>query len=136
MPHTFCDGTFTEDANKLKQMVQTIQYAREVYVTEDGRIDVYRTIFAELELSEDNAKLLEIYTVGPGPTIAEIQAGDYTNFAWGRAPATILEQTGERLPLLWYLAPREGLRLVGFTDGAVRALTEEEFRALGTAGQR
>jgi len=124
------DHTYYEDTNNAKQMVEVLRHARVLHAMPDGRIDVYRIFFEEVSLDEDNARILFSNELDSGPTVEEIEAGDYARFAWERARVADVRDAKGRVPVIWYPKPHRGHRLVGFTDGAIKLLTEEEFAEL------
>jgi len=126
-PHTHKHGHFYEDANNVKQMVIIALHAKTVHALPDGRIDLLRTVFSEIELTEENASILFDCRAEVGPTEKEIAAGDYSSVRREWARVADLQREGRRTPLIWDPVPDDGHVLVGFSDGSVRILTEGEF---------
>jgi hypothetical protein len=119
-----------EDVNNVRQMVAEMLMADRIEATADGRIDVYRVVFGQIELTEENVAILRHVRSDRGPSIAEVRAGDYGNFVWERALAEDVRGAAEKVPMLWDPRPIDGKRVVGFSDGRVKVLTEEEFQGL------
>jgi hypothetical protein len=118
------------DLNNVKQMVAEITQSAMIYSTPDGRIDVYRIVFRHTGPDEDYATILGHDRFEIAPTMAEIRAGDYRNFAWERALAEDVRGAKGRVPVLWVPKPIEGQRIVGFASGKVEWMTEQEFAEL------
>jgi len=119
-----------EDLNNVKQMVAEMLMADRIEATADGRIDVYRVVFGQIELTEENVTILRHVRSDRGPSIAEVRAGDYGNFVWERALAEDVRGAKEKVPMLWDPRPIDGERVVGFSNGAVKFLGEEAFQEL------
>ena len=118
------------DIANVKQMVAELGMAKTTHATADGRIDVFRTFFEAVELDEENAGLMYHERADQGPTIAEIRAGDYRHFVWERARAIDVEDGDGETPWIWDPIPFDGKRVVGFANGRVEVVREEEFAAL------
>jgi hypothetical protein len=130
-------GPIVWDTHNVKIMLAEILDGEPVVTSPDGRIDVYRMFFDDdCPMAPDTLSCLRNHFEKMGPVAPDVEAGDYESFAWGRARAADLKDAREPVPVLWYRRPLDGVRLVGFSDGAVRVLTEEEFRALGADGDR
>jgi len=129
-PRTLSHGTLYDDTRNAKAMILTLWDDGTYPACRDGRVDVYRVMFEDRELDVDSVADLFNNAAGSGPTIEQVEARDYSAFAWGRAWAADARVAGKRVPVLWSEAPTDGHRVVGFSDGAALVLTEEEFAAL------
>jgi len=118
------------DINNVKQITAELILGEKMHATPDGRIDAFRTFFESVELDDDHAQYMRNERAGRGPSLAEIRAGDYRNFAWERARVADVRSGGGETPVIWDPRPIDGERIVGFKSGLVRVLTEEEFAAL------
>ena len=100
-------------------------------VAADGRIDVYAAAFLE-GTQEQIDELFRSERLGIGPTLAEVRAGDYTNFPYQRFKG--VPSRGD--PLLWDKQPVRRYRLIAYSFG--RAVLVDEHDAhniLVRAGQ-
>ena len=90
-------------------------------VTRSDALDVYGLV-GKAARRRDGHDILRSARSGIGPTDAEVEKGDYTNFPWERYRGTLTTFHGEPVPLLWEKAPGpDGLVLVALSNGAVRA---------------
>ncbi len=98
-------------------------------LAKDGRVDVYRFVHCgEISGPDD----LEVYVSGlrGGPTLEEILADDYTNFAYERFRGSVSGNGTGNVPLLWDREPRNGLCIVGLNGGRVAFMEEAELQVL------
>ena len=119
------------DINNLRNLTSYLQSAGgdPVPLAPDGRIDVYIFVrTGEIE-GEDDLQTYASKETGQQPTLEEMLAGDYSNFAYERFRGEVSPRE-PGVPLLWAKRSRRGLRVVGFTQGRVMILEEAEFQAL------
>jgi hypothetical protein len=132
------------DADALRQDINRMRAIGGLLLTlggkvpldREGRVDVYH-LHATGDLpAEFLPEWFRNVRTGVGPSMPEIKRGDYGHFPWVRFKGEVKLLSGEQ-PLLWDPRPgRDGKRLVGFADGAVRHLPENEVaRILKAAGQ-
>ena len=99
-------------------------------VAADGRIDVYAGLLVTTQAQVD-----EIYRserLDLGPTLAEVRAGDYTNFPYQRFKG--VPSRGD--PWLWDKRPVRGQRFIVFGTSRLQRVDEQDARAiLARAGQ-
>jgi hypothetical protein len=123
-----------DDMNDMRQMVGLIAAetgSGEVAMAVDGRIDVYAVL---LKLRQADSNLVEICTsarFGKGPTLAEIRAGDYSEFPYIRRRGAWELGSAREIPLMWDPEPNaDDERLVGFSSARAAMVSEVELRAL------
>ncbi len=123
------------DINRTRNLVSTFFLAHRGEsppVAADGRLDVYA---AAGLLVRTQAQIDEFYRserLGMGPTLAEVRAGDYSNFPYQRFKGT--PSIGD--PWLWDKQPVRGHRVIAFGGGRSALVDEQEARAiLARAGQ-
>lgn len=129
-----------EDTNDLRIIAGLLIIAEEVPLAPDGRIDVYAVL--REEFSANTKEIVDICTssrTGKGPTVKEIEAGDYRNFPYQRYKGARDRKSYVRVPVVWdrapydYRPPRgkggpERGRLVAFSDGSATFEEEATFR--------
>ncbi len=119
------------DVNNMRNLASllTLSSRKGPKLGADGRIDVYHFVRSE-EIAEEHFSIFTSHRCGIRPTNAEIKAGDYTHFPFGRykgAATTKVPMT----PWLWERYPHpDGTRLVGYSSGAAKLIPEAEFQAL------
>ena len=130
-----------EDLNSLKQITRMMRDSPQIYTTPDGRIDVYRMMFAKREFDPNRLRLLYSERAGKGPSEPEVRAGDYRNFPWERARLDDIRRQWVRWsgewsmqsqeqarPVIWEREPLHGIYVVAFTDGSVVWREEDKFQ--------
>jgi hypothetical protein len=125
-----------EDQNRLRMIAGLFVVTRE-FPTRDGFIDPYKFV-RDGNITRENFGLFRSDRLGIGPTDAEIERGDYTNFPWERC-------RGEAhfgvpvFPLLWERrADRRGGVIVALSDGSAKYCEREDFairRQVGLVAQ-
>lgn len=139
IPRRALPAALVEDTNSLRNIIGLLVQREAFPFAADGRLDAYAAF--EPDDPADGIEYLRSVRAGKGPTLREVRARDYRNFPWvryqrtGREPPT----PGKgRVPLLWDGHPdQEGVRVVAFSNGAVKWIEDEEFRELlARHGQR
>lgn len=122
-----------EDLNNVRGIALAC-LARGTLPMKDGALDPYELMHAG-DLAPEQLKTFCSALSGIGPTEAEVQQGDYTNFPWARYRGDG-KIPGRRVPLLWSKEPDEdGLSVVAFSDGGGEILDRKRLeRALAEAG--
>ncbi|MHC4956840.1 MAG: hypothetical protein ACYTGN_00595 [Planctomycetota bacterium] len=121
-----------EDMNSLRNMLGLLTEREAFPFDADGRVAAYAAVEPhELEEFLDVFQSVQRKT---GPTLTEARAHDYRNFPWVRYKRVDGKEPkpGEgRVPILWAPQPdEEGLRVVGFSNGAVKWIEEPDVAAL------
>ena len=120
------------DMNRTRSLVSLLLTHKKESppVAADGRIDVYAGLLVTTQAQVD-----EIYRserLDLGPTLAEVRAGDYTNFPYQRFKG--VPSRGD--PWLWDKRPVRGQRFIVFGTSRLRRVDEQDARAiLARAGQ-
>ena len=104
----------------------------------DGRIDIYSVLRNEWAATSartvsdlDIVRICTSARFGKGPTLAEIRAGDYSNFPYIRRRGPWKAGRAREIPLLWDPEPDDNnKRLVGFSSALVWMVSEDELRVL------
>jgi hypothetical protein len=118
-----------EDMNNLKQLVGSMRAERSG-AAPDGRLDVYGPLKKSTRDKKLWVDVCRSSRSGKGPTLAQIEANDYSNFPWKRAKAPFNWETTRVRVLLWDGSPQpRGRRVVALNSGAVKAVPEDEFAA-------
>jgi len=105
-------------------------YAESQPAGTDGRMDVYQLVrdgYVEGALA---VGMFFSNRYGSGPSLAEIESGDYRRFPYVRAVVRHPVAGDSARPILWDLEPdgrRDGLLLVGFSDGHACWLSRSGF---------
>ncbi len=130
------EGCKIHDINNLRNLAGYLQLAgREpVPLAPDGRLDVYIFVrTGEIE-GEHDLKVYASKETGQQPTLEEMLAGDYSNFAYERFRGEVSANDPATVPLLWDKQPRrrgrEVGRVVGLTGGRAVFMEEAELQAL------
>jgi hypothetical protein len=130
-PRGTAHGPWFYDWYNAGIMVKCILVQDPIPSTADGRVDVYRAMIDECGLHEDMVSWLQSpRSDEPGPTVADVEAGDYARFAWERARVRDFANATDPAPVLWSTGEYDGERLVAFSDGSVRVIEEEQLRKL------
>ena len=123
------------DLNRTRNLGFFLTHRKEsLPVAADGRIDVYDVFLTSLfaRTQEDIDDLYRSARLDFGPTLAEVRAGDYTNFPYQRFKG--VPSRGD--PWLWDRRPVRGHRVIAFWASASVLVDEQEARAiLARAGQ-
>jgi hypothetical protein len=118
-----------EDMNRLRNIaglcVCKMMDGEDMPLAPDGRVDVYGIL---VESGAETVEACFSARAGKGPTKAECEAGDYTNFPYQRRRGLPDPKGGTHTPLLWERSPIDGERLVGMCDGSVEMCQEEWVR--------
>ena len=118
-----------QDINGLRHMAGAALFAttldKAMPMARDGRIDIYAMLKALDNPRDELVQFCFSARAGKGPSRAEFEAGDYTNFPYQRRRGPDLK-TPEVALIVWEREPRSGERLVALYDGA--ALTWDEAR--------
>jgi hypothetical protein len=121
-----------EDLTDVRVMLDALHagpLGEETPLASDGKLDVYGVLRREGMSTQDIVKLCRSSRSGRGPTAAEVEAGDYSNFPYERHAGPV-DPAVERA-LLWDPAPGEGgTRLVGLTGASARFIDDGEFERL------
>ena len=122
------------DMNRVRNLASYLSLAGDpLLLAADGRVDVFIFVrTGEIEGQDD----LQVYgskATGLQPTLEEMLAGDYRNFAYERFRGEV-SPTTPNVPLLWDKQSRRAYgavgRIVGFTGGRTKFLEEAELQAL------
>ena len=123
------------DINNLRNLVSYLQVrgADPLALAPDGRVDVYVFVrTGEIE-GEDDLQVYGNNATGQQPTLAEMLAGDYSNFGYERFRGEVSADAAG-VPLLWDKQPRRGYgtmgRVVGLAGGRAVFMDEAEIQAL------
>jgi len=118
-----------DDQNDLRQIMGMLfAHGEPTPLATDGRIDVY-LLLREAEPSRELMReLCRSERADKGPSLSEIEAGDYRNYAYQRHRGVLDLQGPERVPVIWELEPTGGEWLVAYSDGAVSAVDESVVR--------
>ncbi|MCZ6571755.1 MAG: hypothetical protein O7C98_01155 [Planctomycetota bacterium] len=118
------------DLKNLRQLVVLVRLSREGPPAADGRLDIYRFVRSE-EIADEHFDVFTSHRCGIRPTNAEIKAGDYTHFPFGRYKGARVLGTLPATPWLWERYPHpDGQRVVGYSNGTAKRIPEAEFQAL------
>jgi len=118
-----------QDINDLRQIVGIMLSRNDpAPLAKDGRIDVYRILRREQPDTRQIQDILHSSRADAGPSIAEIEAGDYSNYAYQRHLGPIDPRSSERVPVIWEREPTGGEQVVAYSDGSVRAEPEPVMR--------
>ena len=102
------------DLKNLRQLVVLVRLSREGPPAADGRLDIYRFVRSE-EIADEHFDVFTSHRCGIRPTNAEIKAGDYTHFPFGRYKGAVTMK-GPVTPWLWERYPYpDGTRVVART---------------------
>ena len=121
-----------QDVNGLWHMAAASYLAttggKAMPLARDGRIDLYAIL---KPLDNPRAELVRFCfstRAGRGPSSAEFEAGDYTNFPYQRRGGAPDLKTPPGALLVWEREPRNGERLVALSDGPVLTWDEEKMQ--------
>jgi hypothetical protein len=118
-----------QTVSNVRILVGLMVASSEPFPMKDGALDVYHFVKSG-DITRDNYDVLR----KPGakvPTDAEIDAGDYTNFPYERYRGEAKRDGVRPVPLLWEKTPdREGIYVVGMSDGSARAVDQVDFDGL------
>jgi len=117
-----------EDWNRFRQLAELIVVA-DPAPFKDGTLDPYAFVKTG-GVKKGDYDLFRSATLTKGPTDAQIESGDYTNFPWERYRGDPSGIKGfPSVPLLWEKEPGAKGRLVAWSDGSCRFTSPEEFNA-------
>ena len=123
-------SSLIRDLKNLRQLVVLVRLSREGPPAADGRLDIYRFVRSE-EIADEHFDIFTSHRCGIRPTNAEIKAGDYTHFPFGRYKGARVLGTLPATPWLWERYPHaDGQRVVGYSNGTAKRIPEAEFQAL------
>lgn len=114
-----------DDINSVRQLLALI-VARGELPMRDGALDPYYFV-RNGDIRGKNIEILGSKRLGKGPTEEEALRGDYTNFPWERYRGERTNIAPPFFPLLWGRMNAKGWTLVGFNDGGVMMLEEDEL---------
>lgn len=123
-----------DDTARLRELAHALIQAGSPIAT-DGRLDVYGALARTRRASEDLVAACSARRSGPGPTAAEIEAGDYATFPWQRRLGPFDPRVSPPVPILWERSPLptgDGtrFRVVAYSDGSVHGLLDDEDTAM------
>lgn len=118
-----------QDTNDLREIAGFIVSAEsDVPIARDGRIDVYAFLRRE---GVDRQAILDICRsdrTGKGPSWAEVEAGDCTNFPYQRHRGALDPESPVAVPVVWDREATKGQRFAAFSDGSAGSRDEATFR--------
>ena len=117
---SYCCAYPIQDINNVRNLVNYLQLAGSdpLPLAADGRIDVYVFVrTGEIE-GEDDLQVYANNATGQQPTLAEMLAGDYSNFGYERFRGDV-SRDAPGVPLLWDKHSRRGIRIVGLSGGRI-----------------
>jgi hypothetical protein len=95
-------------------------------VGEDGHVDPYALLRTEDLSPSDMVMFCASIRQNKAPTLEQIEAGDYSEFPWERHWGPV--DADRVVPLLWENeADKSGYRIVAFTNGAIKYLSNEKW---------
>jgi len=116
-----------EDLNDMRDLVGLLVVGGKMPI-KDGRLDVYALV-RKGDITQEHFALFRSSRFEKGPSVEEIEKGDYANFPYERFKGEV--KLGALVPLLWDKEPdRNNGRVVGFSSGAAKYLPEDEVQAL------
>jgi hypothetical protein len=125
-------ATQIEDLTKVRLMLEALHLGPlgdETPLAADGKLNIYGVFLGDGRDVHEIARICRSSRTGEGPTAAQVEADDYTNFPYERHAGPV-DPAVERV-LIWDPTPAEdGSRLVGTTGGAARVVDAEEFARL------
>jgi hypothetical protein len=101
---------------------------RPMPLARDGRVDVYAMLRSLGKPRDELVRFCFGAGAGRGPSRAEFDAGDYSNFPYQRRRGSPDPGSAEGAPVAWDREPRDGERLVALSDGAVLTWPEEAMQ--------
>lgn len=103
----------------------------------DGRVDVYALLRPLDNPRDEIVRFCFSARAGKGPSAAEFEAGDYTNFPYQRRRGGAARGAGVTALVAWERQPTDGKRLVALADGGVLLQDEDVVQQFfrGNPGQ-
>lgn len=121
-----------QDINGLRYMAGSTFFAttsnKAMPMARDGRIDIYALLETSDNTRDELVQFCFSARAGKGPSRAEFDAGDYTNFPYQRRRGAPDLKTPEGALIVWEREPRNGERLVALANGAVQTWDEERMQ--------
>lgn len=118
-----------EDMNGLRSMAAAFYFesmdGHAAPLAPDGRVDIYTMLKGLDDTTRDElVRFCFSARAGKGPSTAEFEAGDYTNFPYQRRRGALAGFA----PVAWEREPRGGERLVAVSDGSFRVWDEARMQ--------
>ena len=118
-----------EDMNNVKQLIGSMVTHR-AGAAPDGRLDVYGPLKKSVSDKSLWVEVCRSSRAQNGPTLAQIEADDYSQFPWQRAKAPFDWDSARVRVLLWDGNPQvRARRIVGLNSTVVQTVPEDEFAA-------
>lgn len=121
-----------QDINGLRHMAGAAFFAttsdKAMPMARDGRIDIYALLKTLVNPRDELVQFCFSARAGKGPSRAEFEAGDYTNFPYQRRRGWPDLKPVQGALVVWEREPRNGERLVALSNGAVQTWDEERMQ--------